>query len=315
MDKIHCMDIKDFDLNLLRVFDALLVEGQVTRAGEKLNRSQNAISSALNRLRHALEDQLFVRVGRQMQPTPKAMALSNSVQEALLLVERALTARFDPSAARQDFRLLGTDYVSVLLVPPLMARIRELAPGINLRLIDISQRDPAEDLKKGIMHFAIDIAHDQPTLRTHFLLRDDYVVIVRRADAPKLRRGRTFPIDDYCRRLHVLHSLEGNSRGNVDEALAAEGRHRRVALSLPHFMAIANTVSQTDMVATIPRKIAERVAKPLDLSVIEHPLKLSSINFMVYWHPQNDPDPAHLWMRQLLGQLGAACQTGALDIR
>jgi hypothetical protein len=125
IDIIHGMDIKHFDLNLLRVFDALLTEGQVTLAGKKLNRSQNTVSAALNRLRDAFEDPLFVRAGRRMEPTAKAKALSNSVQEALHQVGRALAARFDPSTARRDFRILGTDYVSVLLIPRLMAKIRE----------------------------------------------------------------------------------------------------------------------------------------------------------------------------------------------
>jgi DNA-binding transcriptional LysR family regulator len=97
IDIIHLMDIKNFDLNLLRVFDALLTEGQVTLAGKKLNRSQNTISASLNRLRDAFEDPLFVRAGRGMQPTQKAKALSNSVREALHQVERALAAPFDPS--------------------------------------------------------------------------------------------------------------------------------------------------------------------------------------------------------------------------
>jgi DNA-binding transcriptional LysR family regulator len=303
MDIIHGMDIKHFDLNLLRVFDALFTEGQVTLAGKKLNRSQNTISAALNRLRDAFEDPLFVRAGRRMQPTEKAKALSNSVQEALHQVERALAARFDPSTARRDFRILGTDYVSVLLIPRLMAKIRERAPGIDLRIVDISQRDPTVDLEQG-MHFAIDTPRDVPTLRTAFLLSDDYVVIVHRSQAPKLGLRKAFPLQDYCRRIHVLHSVEGNARGNVDETLAAAGLHRRVGLSLPHFIAIANTVSQTDMVATIPRKIAERVAGLFDLAVLEHPLQLSAISMMTFWHPNNDSDPAHLWMRQRIGELG-----------
>jgi DNA-binding transcriptional LysR family regulator len=171
IDIIHLMDIKNFDLNLLRVFDALLTEGQVTLAGKKLNRSQNTISASLNRLRDAFEDPLFVRAGRRMQPTQKAKALSNSVQEALHQVERALAAPFDPSTARRDFRIFGTDYVSVLLIPQLMAKIREHAPGIDLRLVDIGQRDPTVDLEQGTMHFAIDTPHDVPTLRNAFLLR------------------------------------------------------------------------------------------------------------------------------------------------
>jgi DNA-binding transcriptional LysR family regulator len=219
-------------------------------------------------------------------------------------VERALAAPFDPSTARRDFRIFGTDYVSVLLIPQLMAKIREHAPGIDLRLVDIGQRDPTVDLEQGTMHFAIDTPHDVPTLRNAFLLRDDYVVIVHRSRAPKLGRRRAFPLQDYCRRIHVLHSVEGNARGNVDETLAAAGLHRRVALSLPHFLAIANTVSLTDMVATIPRKIAERVAGRFELAVLEHPLQLSSISIMIFWHPNNDPDPAHLWMRQRIGELG-----------
>jgi DNA-binding transcriptional LysR family regulator len=304
MDIIHGMDIKHFDLNLLRVFDALLTEGQVTLAGKNLNRSQNTVSAALSRLRDAFEDPLFVRAGRRMEPTEKAKALSNSVQEALHQVGRALAARFDPSTARRDFRILGTDYVSVLLIPQLMAKIRERAPGIDLRLVDISRRDPTVDFGQGLMHFAIEPPRDVPTLRTAFLLSDDYVVIVRRSQAPKLGRRKAFPLQDYCRRIHVLHSVEGNARGNVDETLAAAGLHRRVGLSLPHFIAIANTVSQTDMVATIPRKIAEHVARLFDLAVLEHPLQLSSISIMTYWHPNNDSDPAHLWMRQRISELG-----------
>lgn len=307
MDIIHRMNFAAFDLNLLRVFQALIVERHVTRAGQRIGLSQPAVSAALNRLRAIFDDELFIRDAGGMRPTPRALALAEPIGDALRRIENALgtTGRFEPAAAQRDFSIMGIDYVSYLLAPPLVSELQRVAPGIVVRFVDAGANPIPQLLEEGRIDLAVEVMHELPDpIRSQFLLRDRYAVIAA-ADhpeiAPNAAADRTIlDLDVYCRLPHVLHSLTGNTRGNVDAALAAIGRQRHVALSLPHFFSIAQAVATSRMIATYPERLAAKLAPLLGLRLYRPPVELPPISLALIWHRRNDSEAGHMWLRQRL---------------
>lgn len=300
------MNFAAFDLNLLRVFDALMRERNVTRAGERIGLSQPAVSAALGRLRAIFDDELFVRSAGQMEPTPRAVMLAEPIGDALRRVELAVggSIRFDPESARREFAVWGTDYVSYLLAPPLLATLAATAPGIVIRFVDGRVGSIPLLLQAGEVDLAIEVMHElTDPLHSQFLLRERYVVIAAArhpefgAD-PGTGPRSTLDVELYCRLPHVLHSLTGSISGNVDAALAAIGRGRNVALSLPHFFTIAEVVAGSAMIATFPERLARRLAPLLRLRLFDPPIELAPIALAMTWHRRNDSDSGHLWLRQ-----------------
>jgi len=306
MPEIHSMNLASIDLNLLLVFDALMTERHATRAGQRIGLSQPAVSAALNRLRAILEDELFVRRGGEMAPTALALTLAEPITDALRRVELALgvAARFDAATARQHFKVRGVDYVGYLIIPPLIASFARTAPGVAVRCLDAQTGSVAELLEEGHIDLAIEVMHDLDyPVRSQFLLRERYVVIAS-AHHPEIgtcagaAHMEKFDLDLYCRLPHALHSFVGGTTGNVDAALAAINRSRRVTFSAPHFFSIARAVADSVMIATFPEPLARRIAPLLDLSVYFAPIELAPISLGMIWHRRNDSEPGQAWFRQ-----------------
>jgi DNA-binding transcriptional LysR family regulator len=305
------MNLASIDLNLLLVFDALMTERHATRAGQRIGLSQPAVSAALNRLRGILADDLFVRRGGEMAPTPRALTLAEPITDALRRVEFALgvAARFDATTARQHFKLRGVDYVGYLILPPLLASLARTAPGVAVRCLDAQTGSVQELLEEGHVDLAIEVMHDLDyPVRSQFLLRERYVVIASanhpdidgcasRAQDAKLK-GAKFDLDLYCRLPHALHSFVGGTTGNVDAALAVMNRSRRVVFSAPHFFSIARAVADSQMIATFPERLARSIAPLLGLSVYHAPIELAPISLGMIWHRRNDSDPGQAWFRE-----------------
>jgi DNA-binding transcriptional LysR family regulator len=310
------MNLASIDLNLLLVFDALMTERHVTRAGQRIGLSQPAVSAALNRLRGVLEDDLFVRQGGEMVPTARALALAEPITDALRRVELALraSAPFDPATIRRDFTVRGVDYVGYLMIPSLIANLASSAPGIVVRCVDAQTGSVPQLLEEGRIDLAIEVLHqlDDP-IRSQFLLRERYVVIVS-AHHPDIDPGADyrsqdpFDLDLYCRLPHALHSFVGGTVGNVDAALAAINRKRHVALSVPHFFSIAKAVADSRMIATFPERLATQIAPMLGLRIYQAPIDLAPISLAVIWHRRNDSDAGQIWFRQQVVKAAQAMQ-------
>lgn len=298
------MNFASVDLNLLRVFDALMRDRSVTRAGERLGLSQPAVSAALSRLRHLVGDQLFVREGHAMIPTSRALALAEPVTEALSQIEEALRAAapFDPGRETRAYRLLGSDYFSVMLMPDLVARIGEAAPGILLQLLDGGRASIAPMLVQGRVDLALGPTVDAVEWMGSRVLFASRVTAVIKADHPALALydvspGARLPLDLFCALPHALCSTDGGLVTTVDEALAAAGRSRRVALTLPHFHATALAVAGGRLIGSLPLHFARAVAPSLGLAIFELPVDPSPVQIAMHWHRRHDEDPAHIWMR------------------
>ena len=299
------MNFASFDLNLLRVFDALMRERSVTRAGELIGLSQPAVSNALSRLRHHFADELFVRRGHDMVPTPRAETLAETIQKALSEIEGAVAEgeTFRPEELERVFTLGGADFFSMLLMPRLHARVFQVAPGMTLRMIENATGDVETMLRDSVIDMALEIDQQGHAdwVSSAPLMQSTFLVVAAR-DHPAIREagvtpGDALPLDLFCDLPHALRSVDGSLSGVVDAALAKAGRKRRVALALPHFHAVAVAVSGSELIATLPNQTAKDAALGLGLAVYRPPVDVPPQKLRLYWHRRHDRLPAHRWLR------------------
>lgn len=304
------MDLSCFDLNLLRVLDALLRDGSTVKAGARIGLSQPAVSAALGRLRHTLNDDLFLRQGTGLVPTDFARSLELPLQKVFSDLEAALSnaKAFDPATGHQTFRISGSDFYAECLLPQLARQVSLMAPGMRLQFIGLV---PDLSLETLVRH-GIDIAlvpesplHGWadcvPTITSGFkvIARKDHPGIAEAG----LKAGEVMPIDLYCRLGHVIFSSEGNFVGVGEEALKKIDRERKVVLSLPFFSGVYRAVSESDLIALFPHQLAERVAGPAGLVCYEPPMPITPIRSSMIWHKRSTTSPAHKWLRELISGL------------
>jgi DNA-binding transcriptional LysR family regulator len=310
MGAIDPMNFAAVDLNLLRVFDALMHERSATRAGERVGLSQPAVSAALGRLRHLLGDELFVRQANEMVPTPRALALAEPLRDALARIEQALLAgiRFDPAAEVRNFTLLGADFVSMLMMPDLFEAVAAAAPGIGLRLLDSARGDVDQLLINDKIDMAIERPLELPEwISRRMLFRSPFAIIAakRHPDlaAAGVSEGDPVPIDLFCHLPHALRSIDGSTTGFVSNTLAAMGRRRRVVLTLPQFYGVALAVAQGRLLAAVPVQFAHAVARELALDIYQPPIPIPVPEISLYWHRRHDHAPAHRWLRDQVARI------------
>ncbi len=305
------MNFAAFDLNLLRVFDALMRERSVTRAGEQVGLSQPAVSAALQRLRDLLQDRLFVRQGNDMLPTPRAETLAPGVREALSQLELLLGGEraFNPKTDRRTFTMMGGDFFSTVLVPDLVEQFGRDGSVISLRFLDSARGDVERLLKDD----AIDLALERPLgvpewIATELLFRSPFKVIVSASHhavlSGEISAGRALTLDVLCALDWAIRSVDGTMTGMVDEALAKLGRSRRTVLAVPHFHALTAAVARGGLAAAVPAQFAYRFAAGDRLLVFDLPFEVPAPEVKLYWHSRHTRNPAHRWLRQ---QVHRAC--------
>ncbi|MFC1410725.1 LysR family transcriptional regulator [Streptacidiphilus sp. N1-12] len=291
---------EQLDLNLLRVFDALLQDGSVTGASERLNLSIPATSRALGRLRRAMGDPILVRAGRGMAPTPFALRTAPRVRSlldeasALVSADREVTV----GDLKRTFTIRINDGVAATLAVAAVDATAAVAPGVILRFVTEGSesiealRDGSVDLDIGVGEVAA------PDIRTATLYRERLVGIVR-ADSP-LGRRRPPTLAQLCRHPHVSASRRGRSRGPLDDALDAAGLHRQVAAVVPTFAVAALLVASSNYVGLVPRRLAEQHGGALGLRWFPVPAALPELEVRLLWHARLDADPAQRWLRDTI---------------
>lgn len=291
------MSLHGFDLNLLPALQVLLEERNVSRAARRLGLSQSATSRALGRLREQLGDELLVRVGARMLPTPRALGLLEELTEILERAARVVDPPppFDPLTSERTFRVGTVDYGQAVVLPQLQARLDACAPRVRIVSVALGP-DVGEDLASGRLDLAL-VPRRLSSAGTVWrpLLRDHFVVLVRR-DHPRV--GATLDLDGYCAERHVLVSPEprvGDSQ--VDQALRALGRTRSVGLSLTSFLAAPILVASSDLLTTSLSRLAEPLARGLGLRVLPVPLSLDEVTVSLAWHERFRQDEGHRWLR------------------
>lgn len=301
------MNFQTFDLNLLRVLDAMLREPNTTRVSQRLAMSQPAVSAALGRLRRALGDPLFVRQGNAMTPTPYAQSLAEPLRRTLDDLEAALRGpdEFDPARAQRTFKLFATDYYSELLIPPLVNELARLAPMVRLQLVYGREEAVFPQIGEGIVDMALYPRLDGPDwVMQTAAVHSSFVAVASRRH-PRLARlglkpGDLLPLDLFCDIPHVLFSPQGNLSGMEDAALAKLGRTRYVALSVPTFYGVARAIAQSELIGVLPSRFATALASHLGLSCYRVPHELPLARQFLYWHRRTTASAEHRWMRELV---------------
>jgi DNA-binding transcriptional LysR family regulator len=301
------MDFHGIDLNLLAAFDALMAERNVTRAAARVGVSQPAMSAALSRLRARFGDPLFLRSADGLTPTSRAREMAEPISRALREIESALVDEpaFVPASALMKFTVGLSDYPAVVLLPALMQALEKHAPAVSLSVRSFSDRDGAVDLlDAGTIDAAVGVppTRSESRIFTRTILRDEFVTIVRR-DHPSARRG--LDMKAFLALPHVLVSPEGDQHGLVDEALAKLGKRRTLALTLPQMFAAPAVVAQTNMTATVMKRVALNCAARRKLVLFPPPVQLPAIDFDLIWHRRNDNHPAQRWFRELIASLAS----------
>ena len=290
------MNISAVDLNLLVTFEALLEERSVTRAAARVGLSQPAMSSALGRLRSLFDDALFVRAGRGLEPTPRALELAGPVRAGLDQLRRAFEggAVFSPSTSTRTFRLAMTDYAEWLLLAPLMKRLH-MGVRIHVRRLDRLFQPPDAELRSGAIDLAIGFFGDARTMQegsiAETLLEEENVVI-----SSRLRKG-TMTLDAFTAARHAAIIYRPEPWGLVDQELAALGRRRNLVLSVPHFQTVLETVAASDLLACVPRRLAQHYRGLLGLRVAPVPFSMPPFHTRMVWHRHAADDPALQWLQ------------------
>jgi DNA-binding transcriptional LysR family regulator len=306
---IDTVNLGRIDLNLLVHLDALLTERSVTRAAARVGIGQSAMSHNLARLRELFGDELLTRGSDGMRLTPRAVTLLEPMQSMLAQVE-ALVSRnqaFDPATAVRTFRFGLPDSMEILIMPALLARMREVAPGIHLRLYNSDASRLFEELDADEIDLAIGygaLQQGQFHHKRRKLFTETWLCMF---NAEKTGIAPPISLDDFVRLPHVLTSLRpGRSvRGIVDEALDKLGLRRSVALTTPRFLTVPSLVARTPVIVTMQARLARLFAAELGLSLSPPRVELSELTISLLWHASYDHDPAHTWLRELVIQVAA----------
>lgn len=296
-------DIADLDLKLLVAFEAVLTQRSVTSAADRIGLSQPAMSTCLGKLRKVLNDPLFVRTSRGMEPTPFATELAEPIRHALHLIRQTLNRdkHFDAATSTRTFRIIMTDIGERVFLPALLQRLSEVAPGVNLHTVQLPMKEMREALESGEMDLAVGFIPDLAAGYYQQRLYNRSYVCVARSDHPAI--GRTLSLKQYLAASHAIVSAPGTGHDVVERVLSEKGYTRRVALHVTHFLAIPLIVANTDLVVTIPTMLAESYLPTSNIKLLTPPLKMPVYAIKQYWHERFQEDPANRWLRELFSQL------------
>ncbi len=297
------MELKDIDLNLLVVFNQLLIERRVSKVAETLGLSQPTVSNALARLRKLTNDPLFLRTTRGMEPTPFADRLADPVAHALRLIHSAVNQEtpFNPTTAQRAFTLGMTDIGEIYFLPKLMEELARVAPGVTVSTVRNTTVNLKDEMELGHVDLAVGLL---PQLKAGFfqrsLFKQRYVCMFRQGH--RLDQGH-ISLAEFTQADHVVVVSKGTGHSKIDALLARSGIARKVRLTVPHFVAVGHILQHTDMVATVPERLAQALIDPFKLSYVSHPAPLPEVTITVFWHAKVHKDPANEWLRGLICQV------------
>lgn len=303
------MHIKDIDLNLLRVFDAVYRTRNVSRAAEALDLTQPAVSQGLTRLRLLVKDPLFMRASGGVQPSPRADRLAPAVRSALGTLEQALSesVQFDPLQSQKTFRIHMSDIGEGRFLPDLMTALRQHAPGVRIETLPLPTASITEALDNGQIEFAFGFLPNVKDTQHVQLLKDRYIVLLREghpfaARYNKRRRSGAALLDE----LRQLEFVAGRTHSDTLRILQLLKLEDRVRLTAEHFMVLPAIVRATDLAVVMPRNIAQGFAENGGFTLIEPPFPLRDFTVALHWSKRFESDPGNRWMRQTLLELFSA---------
>ncbi len=289
-------NIRNIDLNLLAVFDALFDERSVTRAAGRLSLTQPTVSGMLQRLRRAFADELFVRTSHGILPTPRSETLAGPIKELLAAAQGLLTTQsFKPESTEGSIRICASDYLQHAVITPLIAVLRRRAPRLKVMVMPRQELSIADLMARGEVDLYIcnrEVA--DPDLPYSHLYRDRYICVARKNHALKKRR---ISLKELCAFDHLLVHPTGRSLwGPVDTALSALRQNRRVAVAVPSFHILFELMKSEDFLAFVPERLLRK--RRADLKVFETEVKIAPIDVIASWHPRVSRDAPHQWLRE-----------------
>ena len=307
------LNFQQLDLNLLRVFDEVMAERSLTRAAHKLAITQPAVSNAMRRLRETLGDELLIRHGQGVQPTPRALALWPTVRSALAQLQQTLApSPFDPTSATTTLVLAMADATASTLVPPLYAIIEREAPGVSVRVLPLTTRDPRQLLEAGAADIAVgyfpavladltarEQSGDVVGFDSRRLYESAYICVMREGH-PLAKQ--TLTLDNYCAAHHMLVSFSGRSFGFIDEALASLGRKRQVVLTVNQFFTAGRVVVGSDLLTILPRHFVPVTGMAESLALRQLPFNVPPVHVDALWRHRGPHASACDWLLQALAR-------------
>lgn len=297
------MDIRKVDLNLLLVLDAMRRHRNVTRAGESLGLSQPAMSAALARLRALFDDPLFMRTGAQMEPTPRAEQLGTAVQEIVRMIEAEVLQPtvFEPATSTRTFTLLTPDIAEMNFLPRLLERLSKLAPSVNLKTLAMPRHMAATALESGAAELAIGYFPDlhRAGFYQQRLFRTPHVCLLRKQHGTL---GAKISLKQFLAASHAVVQPDGREHV-FEQYLHARGLRRRVVVELSHFMSLLPIVESSDIIATVPKDLADFFVQNGKVRYVAPPLKSPVIDVHLFWHQRYQKDLAHTWLRKLIHEM------------
>ena len=288
------------DLNLLGIFEAIYTRGGVTAAARHLHLSQSAISHSLARLRGAFDDELFVRYGNELVPTAMARSIIDPVRDALHGVERAMvaSARFDPATSTRAFRIGLRQASEARVFADIVASALYEAPGVTLASVNFRRGEVARALAHGNLDMAIDVPSNGTAGLRAIPLQTDTLVVAARRGHPRI--GESVDLDGYLAADHVLASPRPTGPGLEDQALAALGHTRRVAIRCQNIWSAWQVVARSDMILTVLRSHAGALLPLADNQLVPLPFDVAGRALQLFWHQTAERDPGNAWLRALI---------------
>ncbi|MEN5164367.1 LysR family transcriptional regulator [Achromobacter kerstersii] len=284
----------------MRVFLTVLHERSVTRAAQRLNLTQPAVSYALGRLREQFNDPLFVRTATGMQPTPVAFALADPIERGMNSFAEAVSLRqqFDPATSTRRFRLSMSDIGEMVFLPPLMERVHALAPRLQIEVLEVALEHLPHALKDGEVDLAIGNLAGLGRHTCHADLFSERYACMGRRGHPVLSAGLTR--SQFKRLDHILVASRASAHRLLDDVLGEAGLHRQPYLTLPHFSAAAEIVRRTDLTVTLPYRAAIWFNRDNAFDIRPLPITLPPLCVTVHWHARFESDPGTMWLRRLV---------------
>lgn len=295
------MDIDHIDLNLLRIFDALMRTRNVSEAGNLVGLSQPATSFALAKLRRLCNDQLFVRTPKGMEPTPRAGVMAGPVRHVLEVVEREVfqLAHFDPATSTRTFTLSMSDIGEMVFLPELLKRLKQEAPCIDIRSIAMPPAGLESAMESGDVDLALGYFPDlkKANFYQQRLFESSFVCAVRRNHHVI---GDTLSMEQFLSASHIVVHAAGRSQEIFEQFLATQGIKRRIALHIPHFMSVPVLLKDSDHICTVPFPGTEAFFTLAHIKMLDLPMQVPSFELKQHWHARFHHDAANQWLRKVI---------------
>ncbi len=295
------INLASVNLNLLLAFQVLFEERSVSGAAQRLNLGQPAMSAALARLRTLFDDALFVRIGHEMCPTPRALAIAPSILSALAQIQQTLQANptFDPAVEKRSFTISSSDYTSFVVLPALIKHCSQVAPGIDFRFVAFEKDKISASLEGGEIDLALGVFQGAfQNTHTVPMFKEFFVGIARRGH--QALAANTITLEAFASLPHILMTTRRDATGQIDRALARHNLKRRVAVALPHMLVLPFAVASSEMIAAVPSRVALLFKELANLEIFELPVETEPWDVSIAWSVLCEQDKANLWLRKTL---------------